>query len=175
MAPWFLGNAGDQRGRKGNTFEGGMRVPFIAHWPAAITPGRVEPAMAMGTDLVPTILDILRLPAPSDRILDGRSILNVLTSSAPSPHEFIYYYDGEVLFAARNQRFKYRGAAGVFYSTDQMPIGASVAQKEWLFDLDNDPRESYDTSTRHPSELKILRQAFEDKLQEMEENPRGWD
>ncbi|MFK8049923.1 MAG: sulfatase [Halioglobus sp.] len=173
--PWYLGNAGDQRGRKGNTFEGGMRVPFIAHWPAAITPGRVEPAMAMGTDLVPTILDILQLPAPADRILDGRSILKVLTSSAPSPHDFIYYYDGEALFAARNQRFKYRGAAGVFYSTDQMPIGASVPQKEWLFDLENDPRESYDTSLRHPRQLKILRKAFEEKRREMEENPRGWD
>ncbi|MFT7176978.1 MAG: arylsulfatase A-like enzyme [Halioglobus sp.] len=173
--PWYLGNAGDQRGRKGNTFEGGMRVPFIAHWPAAITPGRIEPAMAMGTDLVPTVLDLLQLPAPTDRQLDGRSILDVLTSSAPSPHEFIYYYDGAVLFAARSQRFKYRGAAGVFYSTDQMPIGASVPQKEWLFDLANDPRESYDTSTRHPSELKRLREAFEDKVKDMEKNPRGWD
>ena len=46
--PWFLGDAGDQRGRKGNTFEGGMRVPFIAHWPAGIAPDRTEHAMAMG-------------------------------------------------------------------------------------------------------------------------------
>ena len=172
--PWFLGNAGDQRGRKGNTFEGGMRVPFIAHWPAAISPGRVESAMAMGTDLVPTVLEILGLPAPTDRVLDGKSILPVLTSGADTPHDYLYYYDGEVLFAARSQRFKYRGPAGVFYSTDQMAIGATVPQKEWLFDLDGDPGESYDTSNRYPKVTDELRTAFEAKVSDMAENPRGW-
>jgi arylsulfatase A-like enzyme len=172
--PWFLGNAGDQRGRKGNTFEGGMRVPFIAHWPAAISPGRVEPAMAMGTDLVPTVLEILGMPAPTDRILDGKSILPVLTSGGDTPHDYLYYHDGEVLFAARSQRFKYRGPAGVFYSTDQMSIGATVPQKEWLFDLNGDPRESYDTSNRYPKVTDELRTAFEAKVSDMAANPRGW-
>ncbi len=172
--PWFLGDAGAQRGRKGNTFEGGMRVPFIAHWPDAIPPGRTEQAMGMGTDLLPTVLDILGLPAPEDRLLDGRSILAVLTRGGPTPHDFLYYYDGETLFAVRDQRFKYRGAAGVFYSTDQMPAGGAVPQKEWLFDLDGDPRESYDTSARYPQQLARLRSAFEDRKREMAENPRGW-
>jgi len=172
--PWYLGNAGDLRGRKGNTFEGGMRVPFIAHWPNKIPPGRIETAMAMGTDLVPTILDILQLPAPSDRQLDGRSILSVLTAGAPSPHDYLHYYDGDVLFATRTQDFKYRGPAGVFYSTDQMPIGGSVPQKEWLFKMSRDPGESYDTSIRYPGELEQLRGAFQDKVREMKENPRGW-
>lgn len=172
--PWYLGNAGDQRGRKGNTFEGGMRVPFIAHWPARIGAGGESGAMAMGTDLLPTMLDILGLPAPTDRIIDGRSIRRVLTDNAPTPHDYLYYYDGETLFAARDQRFKYRGAAGVFYSTDQMPFGAAVQQKEWLFDLAGDRRESYDTSTRHPEKLAELREAFDAKNADMAQNKRGW-
>ncbi|MEQ9462461.1 MAG: sulfatase [Haliea sp.] len=172
--PWFLGNAGDHRGRKGNTFEGGMRVPFIAHWPAAISGGQVSPAMAMGIDLMPTMLDILGFPAPSDRILDGRSILDVLTRGAESPHDYIYYYDGETLFAVRDQRFKYRGPAGVFYSTDELPFAPAMPQKEWLFDLQEDRRESYDTSDRHPEDLKRLRAAFAAKVTEMEANKRGW-
>ena len=172
--PWFLGDAGNLRGRKGNTFEGGMRVPFIAHWPAAISPGRIESAMAMGTDLLPTVLDLLGLPAPSDRLLDGQSILELLTRGGPSPHDYLYYYDGETLFAVRDQRFKYRGPAGVFYSTDQMPIGAAVPQKEWLFDLSGDQREAYDTSNRYPLELARLRKAFEQKQRDMANNQRGW-
>jgi arylsulfatase A-like enzyme len=174
--PWYLGDSGNLRGRKGNTFEGGMRVPFIAHWPYGIPPGRTEGAMAMGTDLLPTVLDLLDLPSPSDRILDGRSILPVLTRGAATPHDYLYYYDGERLFAVRDQRFKYRGPAGVFYATDQMPIGGAFgSQKEWLFDLENDPRESYDTADRHPQALERLRQAFESKQEEMAVNPRGWD
>jgi len=151
-----------------------MRVPFIAHWPAAIPAGRTEHAMAMGTDLLPTLLDILDLPAPRDRILDGRSILAVLTRSAPTPHDYLYYYDGETLFATRDERFKYRGAAGVSYSTDQMSIGASIPQKEWLFDLAGDGRESYDTSASNPDDLARLRAAFQGKIRHMEATPRGW-
>ena len=172
--PWFLGNAGDQRGRKGNTFEGGMRVPFIAHWPAEIPQGRSEPAMAMGIDLLPTVLDILALPAPNDRILDGRSMLPTLTKGAASPHQYLHYYDGESLFAVRDQRFKYRGPAGVFYGTDQMLISGSIPQKEWLFDLQSDPGESYDVSARHPQKLAELRAEFNRKNAEMQSNLRGW-
>lgn len=172
--PWFLGNAGDQRGRKGNTFEGGMRVPFIAHWPAKIDGGSHTDAMAMGIDLFPTILELLDIEAPPDRVLDGKSLLRVLRENADSPHDYLYYYDGETLFAVRDQRFKYRGPAGVFYATDQMPVGGAFAQKEWLFDLQGDPRESYDTSNRHPERLRRLRAAFDARKREMATNPRGW-
>ena len=172
--PWFPGSAGDQRGRKGNTFEGGMRVPFIAHWPAAISPGRVEHAMSMGMDLVPTVLDILGLPAPSDRILDGRSILSLLTQGGESPHDYLYYFDAESLLSVRSQRFKYRGPAVVHYGTDQMPVAGGIPQKEWLFDLEGDPREAYDTSLTHPEVLTELRQLFEAKQAEMSSDLRGW-
>lgn len=172
--PWYLGDAGDQRGRKGNTFEGGMRVPFIAHWPASIPGGRQETAMAMGVDLFPTVLDILGLPAPTDRVIDGLSMLPILSQGAPSQHDYLYFIDGETLFAVRDSRYKYRGSAGVMYSTDQMGFGAAVKQKEWLFDLSIDRRESYDTSARHPQQLTRLRAAFENKRRDMKDNPRGW-
>jgi len=172
--PWFLGDAGNQRGRKGSTFEGGMRVPFIAHWPAGIKGGRTEHAMAMGIDLLPTVLELLQLPPPPDRLLDGRSILQVLTQGAPSPHDYLYYYDGESLFAVRDARFKYRGPAGVLYGTDQIPIGITMPMKEWLFDLGNDPREAYDTSTHNPEKLLRLRDAFTARNRAMAENMRGW-
>ncbi|MFK7976112.1 MAG: sulfatase [Halioglobus sp.] len=172
--PWFLGDAGNQRGRKGNTFEGGMRVPFIAHWPAQFQSLGTVDSMAMGTDILPTVLDILDLPAPKDRLIDGRSILKVVTEGAQTPHDYLYYYDSETLFAVRSQRFKYRGAAGVMYHTDAMPMGGAIPQKEWLFDLAGDRRESYDTSLKHPEQLAQLRKAFEAKNQEMAENLRGW-
>jgi arylsulfatase A len=172
--PWYLGDAGNHRGRKGSTFEGGMRVPFIAHWPASIAGGRTEAAMAMGTDLLPTIMDILELPAPTDRLLDGKSIIGVLEDGEPSPHDYLYFMDGDQLFAVRDQRFKYRAPAGVHYGTDQMPIAIAVPQKEWLFDLAGDQRESYDTSDRHPETLQRLRTQFDAKQRELSSNLRGW-
>ena len=151
-----------------------MRVPFIAHWPAAIDGGRTEHAMAMGIDLLPTVLDLLHLPPPSDRLLDGRSMLKVLTQGGPSPHDYLYYYEGEALFAVRDQRFKYRGPAGIVYSTDQTPVGVAIPQKEWLFDLLGDQREAYDTSDRNPQDLERLRAVFNARNLEMADNKRGW-
>ena len=130
--------------------------------------------MAMGTDLLPTIMDILELPAPTDRLLDGKSIHGVITAGENSPHDYLYFMDGDQLFAVRDQRFKYRAPAGVHYGTDQMPIAFSVPQKEWLFDLAGDPRESYDTGDRHPETLQRLRRQFDAKQRELSTNLRGW-
>ncbi|MYM63957.1 sulfatase [Pseudomaricurvus sp. HS19] len=158
--PWFQGNTGGLRSRKGSTFDGGMRVPFIAHWPAAIAPGQVSDAMAMGTDLMPTLLDILDLPLPDDRSLDGRSLRATLTAAAGSPHDYLYLVDGETLFAVRDQRFKYRAALPIAYGQDEMGMAFPTPQKEFLFDLQADPAETYDVSDRYPQELKRLRAAF---------------
>lgn len=172
--PWFLGNTGGHRGRKGNTFDGGMKVPFIAHWPATIPGGRVEPAITMGMDLMPTVLDILGLPAPQDRVLDGKSIRKVLTQGDATPHAYLYYYEGRTLFAVRDQRFKYRAAKPVLYGTDELSKGVAVPQKESLFDLESDPAETYDVSNRHPKALVRLRMAYQQKSGEVKQNPRGW-
>ncbi len=172
--PWYLGNAGHQRGRKGNTFEGGMRVPFIAHWPEKIAPRPTESAIAMGTDLVPTVLELLNLPLPEDRLIDGESILKLLTEGGDSPHDYLYYYAGEELFAVRDQRFKYRAAKGVVYGTDDVSVAPSIGQKEWLFDLSADPGESYDVSARYPEALQRLKEAYRIKLEDMKTNLRGW-
>ncbi len=172
--PWFSGSPGALRGRKGSTFEGGMRVPFIAHWPAGLAGGRVESGMAMGTDLLPTLLELLGLPAPADRVLDGRSILPLLTGSGASPHQYLYHYDGERLFAVRGPRFKYRAPALLHYGTDQMPFAPGIPQQEWLFDLRADPQESYSVAARHPQALEQLREALARKQAEMAGNPRGW-
>ena len=89
--------------------------------------------MAMGIDLLPTILDLLQLPAPSDRILDGRSILSILTEGGVSPHEYLFYYSGENLLAVRDQRFKYRGPGGCYLQQRSGPNRYRNAQERMAF------------------------------------------
>ena len=55
-----------------------------------------------------------------------------------------------------------------------MPVAAAVPQKEWLFDLETDPGESYDVSARYPQKIAELRREFERKRAEMTSNKRGW-
>lgn len=48
--PWFEGNPGYHRGRKGENFDGGHMVPFVACWPGKIPAGTTVESAAMNTD-----------------------------------------------------------------------------------------------------------------------------
>ena len=169
--PWWQGR-GIGRGRKGQSFEGGVHVPFIAHWPAQLRPRRSQ-ALAMGTDLLPTLLAELNLPAPEDRVLDGRNIAASLRG-ASSPHDVVYYYGAGTLMAVRDAKYKYRDAKPVIYATDPVSIPLWPKKGPWLHDLKSDPDESYDISMRHPQVAARLKAALDARNQEVADNPRGW-
>jgi len=172
--PWYEGSAGFVRGRKNQTWEGGMRVPFIAHWPTRIAPGRTSDAPVVGIDLVPTLLSLLDLPLPQDRVLDGIDQGAHLFDDAPATDRLVHYFgtDGS-LDAIRDERFKYHRRRGVrMVGTDSFSINAQ--QGPWLFDFARDPNESYDASRRYPSEVERMAALYAKKTGEVEENPRGW-
>lgn len=72
-----LGSNGKLRGTKGTVWEGGHRVPAIASWPGKIKPGATD-QMAIGMDLMPTLLNLAGVPLPKKRPLDGADLSNVL-------------------------------------------------------------------------------------------------
>jgi arylsulfatase A-like enzyme len=61
------------RGRKGQVYEGGIRVPGIIEWPARISKPRVTDVNSVTSDMFPTICDLLDLPLPG-RPMDGISL-----------------------------------------------------------------------------------------------------
>lgn len=172
--PWYQGSPGSVRGRKGDTFEGGMRVPFIAHWPARLRQGKSSDGISMGTDLLPTLLDWLQLPPPKDRIIDGLSIRHMLESGTESPHDYLYYMASSDVVAIRDQRFKYHAKRPVFYAPMPSPMGFSIPQGPWLIDMTLDDNEAYDVSILHKDETERLAFMLKEKRLELLENPRGW-
>ena len=171
--PWFQGSPGSVRGRKGDVFEGGMRVPFIAYWAAHVEGGRSEPAMAMGTDLLPTVLDILGVAAPVDRVLDGKSLLGVLEQGGESPHEFLYYLSGDI-FAVRDSRYKYMRKRGVGYPMAGRGFSFSMPRGPWLFDFLGAEREDYDISDHSPEVAAKMQKVLAEFSEQFHSNPRGW-
>ena len=62
-------------------FDGGFRVPFIAHWPAGgLHPNLTLSTPAHGTDIFPTLLAAAGVPLPTDRVIDGVDLLPLLRS-----------------------------------------------------------------------------------------------
>jgi uncharacterized sulfatase len=56
--PWFEGSTRGLRGRKFDTYEGGIRVPYVAQWPERIPAGRVCSGPACLIDLLPTLVPL---------------------------------------------------------------------------------------------------------------------
>ncbi|MBI1355181.1 MAG: sulfatase-like hydrolase/transferase [Acidobacteria bacterium] len=160
------GSAGPLRGRKGNTFEGGMRVPAIFRG-AGIPPGRTTPQVASILDLLPTFAALAGVEPPAGRTLDGRSLAPLLAGDVEAlPEKPFFYYFGAQLQAVRLGRWK------LFLQIDQYPERPSsiwydlqdglferhyrlLPQPE-LYDLEADIAESHDVAGEHPELVELL-------------------
>jgi arylsulfatase A len=77
--PWFIGAPGPVRGRKmESAYEGGYRVPAIAWQPGTVPAGRQTDAIAMGIDLLPTVLAMAGKQVPPGVKLDGLDLTDLL-------------------------------------------------------------------------------------------------
>lgn len=172
--PWYQGSTGLSRGRKGQTWDGGTHVPFLIHWPAGLEGKREVEGMSMGIDLLPTIADLLNIPLPSDRIIDGKSILGMIKKGDGTPHEELFYFANDKLMAVRDREFKYLDERTHLYQPNDSGFGLPVKKEPWLIDLSCDQSESYNVAKRYPERTKKLRNRLISKRREMELQKRGW-
>ncbi len=75
------------RSGKGYAYEGGVRVPFLVRWPGQIPADKVSAQPVCSIDLLPTILDAADVALPSDRDIDGLSLLAHLESGGEAALE----------------------------------------------------------------------------------------
>jgi len=85
------GSNGQFRGAKGSIWEGGHRVPMIAHWPGVIPAGEVTEVTAMTMDLFPTAMEVAGIEPPDDLDLDGISLLPLLRGEAELPERTLFW------------------------------------------------------------------------------------
>jgi uncharacterized sulfatase len=105
--PWFGGNTAGLRGMKGSTFDGGIRVPFIARYSGQIPAGVVQSDIAASVDIFPTVCKLAGAKIPTDRTIDGLDILPMMQSAtAKSPHDAIFAMQGANLAIVRSGKWK---------------------------------------------------------------------
>lgn len=80
------------RGRKGDTFEGGFRVPMMMHWPGGNIPaGATYDYNVSALDLYPTFVNAAGGSIPAGKTIDGKDILsNIIANTDPRAGESIY-------------------------------------------------------------------------------------
>jgi arylsulfatase A-like enzyme len=195
---WFGGSTGGLRGMKGRTFEGGLRVPMIARWPARIQAGRVNHQPAVMMDLFATVLKATGTSLPDSRTIDGLDIMPLLLGDAPTPHEFIFAQKDTILATVRDTKWKLhvipsgsmqvkreadgkwrdpRGPDGITiiapfeqYGPDDLPGAPEGDQPHalQLFDLEKDPAEQHNVAAIYPKEVARLKAAFDAMASQIE-------
>ncbi|MGV9199335.1 MAG: sulfatase [Promethearchaeia archaeon] len=168
--PFHEGNPGYTRGRKGLTLEGGQKVPCFVYWPEKIQTGATNDTPLMNIDLFPTLMEILGIPLPDDRIIDGTDFSSLLTSDADQLEERpLYYFWNKKLQAVRVGKWKYsikhRSDISTYF---YLKLGPS------LFDLAADPNESYNLIPHSPEKRDELKHLLETMEADLSENLRGW-
>lgn len=150
------------RGMKGDVYEGGIRSPFLAHWPARLTGGDTSDRIAAHIDVLPTILEATGVTLPAEAGIDGRSLLPLLEGQAvawPDRTIVIQSHRGNEPvryhhFAARSQRWKLVHATGF----DREKLWGPLAFE--LYDMRDDPLETTDVAAKHPHIVARLKSAY---------------
>jgi arylsulfatase A-like enzyme len=150
------GSAKPLSGHKGQTLEGGMRMPTVIRWPKRIKAGIDNDQLLTSMDVLPTFARLIGANTPNDRIIDGKDIMPVLLEDAESPHEYFFYSHWGILEAVRWKDWKFR----------------SIKGKEALYDLKTDIAEQTNLKDQHPDIVAKLKQAMQEFEAEVSKNSR---
>lgn len=148
------------RGFKAQTWEGGIRVPWIVQWKGHIPAGQVDDRPVIQLDILPTALAAAGAETKPEWKLDGVNLLPYLTSkNTEAPHEALYWRLGAQI-AIRKGDWKLvkapdgtgkQGDAGGKANTD----GAE------LYNLTKDRSEINNLAATEPEKVKELAAAWE--------------
>lgn len=151
--PWYQGSAGKLRGRKGDTWEGGMRAPFIARMPGRIPAGSVTDAVGSLLDIFPTMAKLTGARYP-DLPLDGVDLWPAFTGEAASiDRDVLLYFDHWDIQCARMGPWKLHLSRTNVPAWTEEPregrINLPLPRPE-LYNLEADPAESYECGRDYP-------------------------
>lgn len=141
-----ISNNGPLRGQKGDVYEGGHRVAAIAHWPGKIPAGQVSTTTAMSMDLMPTFLELAKLPTPEStgpNAMDGISLVPILFEGQSLPERSVFWRNG-----SKHYRAVRRGPWKLVVPANKKPVE--------LYQVDDDLSEKHDLSTEQPEQVKRL-------------------
>jgi arylsulfatase A-like enzyme len=146
------GNNLPLRGKKGDVFEGGIRVPAIVSWPGMVSPGKTAVPFHIA-DWMPTFCAAAGAKPDGDLRWDGADMTTVLKSGSK---------------AAKSARMLYWTAPGfsavaVSDGTWKLIVtGKGEKKVSALFNIATDPNESMDVSATEPAMLAKMSAALKE-------------
>ena len=166
-------SSGKYRGVKRDIYEGGHRVPFIVRWPGKIKPASISDEVVSQVDLAATFASIIGHPLVKKEAIDSYNLLPVFkgekyqkplrfaTVQNTSPNKFALrqgdwvFIDGGTGSAKKEQSSYLEHFKLQEYGKEH---------KGLLFNLKDDPRQSNNLYSQHPSKVKKMRSLLQSYL-----------
>lgn len=153
-------NAG-MRGKKGSEYDGGHRVPLIAHWPAAgWSKKHLGDELCHAVDIVPTLLEIAGARKPDAVKFDGISIRRLLDPNADTddwPRDRMLVTDSQRV----RDPIKWR-------KTAVMSGQWRLVNGNQLYDIRADPGQQENVIAAHPEQAAKMREFYDAWWAELE-------
>ncbi|QGY46798.1 sulfatase-like hydrolase/transferase [Maribellus comscasis] len=172
-----FGTPGDFRGMKRFPYEGGHRVPGIVRFPGIIPAGIESNVLFNGTDILPTICNLVGEAVPSDRPIDGiDAFAAFLNKKVKRDVSSIWFYPNHEDTYFRMPQMSMR--KGNYSLIGWLPPKAdSISLHSWmannnpekveLYDLSLDPSQINDISIQNPEIVASMKKEMISLWQEM--------
>lgn len=140
--PQFFDSNGPLRGIKRDLYEGGIRVPTIAHWPGRVEAGTVSDHPSAFWDFLPTAAELAGVEPPSG--IDGISYLPALLGrdAEQEEHDYLYWE-----FPAQGGKQAVRAGR---WKAVRLQVRKNPDGPIELYDLETDIGEEHDVAAEHP-------------------------
>lgn len=179
--PWYGGSTGGLKGMKATTWEGGVRVPFIIHYPEKLNGNKTIEVPCWSPDIFPTLLSLTDIHPENLDQLDGIDITDIL-NGFQDEHPPVFAMISDRVMAIRKGNYKLfvdkprhrrlpmdwvdpRGPDGTTIiapveqaTPEQYPgvVPEESLKKIQLFNVSDDPTESNDLSEELPEMVQEL-------------------
>ncbi|PWJ37977.1 arylsulfatase A-like enzyme [Sediminitomix flava] len=151
----FFDSNGELRGQKRDMYEGGVRIPMIAHWPNKVQAGTSTSLTSGFLDVLPTVCEITSQDVPSD--VDGISFLPTLLGNSESQkkHNYLYweFYEQGGKQAILKDNWK---AVKLNVRDSKKPV------KFELYNLNEDLSEKNDVAALYPEKVEMFEKLFQE-------------
>jgi arylsulfatase A-like enzyme len=160
-----MSNPGPFNGFKGDTYEGGIRVPMVMNWPGKIPAGKTYGNPVVNLDLTTTFMALNGVSKPWKGFgFDGVNLMPYLTGEKTDrPHEVLYWRRGDD-YAIRKGDWK--------LAWNDAKDGSGTERIE-LFDMADDPGEWKDLAGAEPERAQALQDMFDAWDSQLADNQAG--
>jgi arylsulfatase A len=182
------GSPGVLRGMKLHIYEGGIRVPGILRWPAAmkLKPGQIVNTPVSAVDLLPTLCELAGADVPNDRPIDGASFAPVFRGEAIARSTPLFWNYYRALSAPKVAMRDGDWKLVAHWDGPEKPISNNVDAKALkliksaklttfeLYNLREDISEKTDLAAEQPKRVKQLADDLKRKYLEVQKEGPYW-